>query len=136
MRRVDARLEVAARDVGPDRQPAGPDGRVAAEHVQPAPSEAEVLHDVEQLDRLLAAARRRLVGDDQVDVDVRVDEVAVGAAPHRAVDAHQAVLLRAGRGGNREGDQKRGRGTGEGIRNGGGGREGGDPSGMEETAAG
>lgn len=57
-------------------------------------SEAEVLDDVENLHRFLDVAHLRLLGDDQIDVHVSVDEVAVCAAPHRALYTHQAMLLK------------------------------------------
>lgn len=71
-----------------------PDGTVPAEQVEAPEPEAEVLDDVENLHRLLDVAHLRLLGDDQIDIHVGVDEVAVCAAPHRALNTHQAVLLK------------------------------------------
>jgi len=61
--------------------------------VQPPAAQAEVLDDVEDLHGLLHVAHLRLLGDDQVDVHVGVDEVSVGAPAHRAFDPHEAVFL-------------------------------------------
>lgn len=61
--------------------------------MQPPAAQAEMLDDVEDLDRLLHVAHLRLLGDDQVDVHVGMDEVAVGATTHRAFDSHETVFL-------------------------------------------
>lgn len=58
-----------------------------------------MLNDVEDLHRFLDVANLGLLGDDEVDVHVGVDEVAVGAAAHGALDAHEAVLLQTHRAG-------------------------------------
>lgn len=72
-------------------------GAVPPEEVEPPPPKAEMLNDVEDLHRFLYVANFRLLGDDEVDVDVGVDEVPIGAAAHGALDAHEAVLLQAHR---------------------------------------
>lgn len=54
-----------------------------------------MLNDVEDLHGFLDVADLGLLSDDEVDVHVGVDEIPVGAAAHGALDAHQAVLLRA-----------------------------------------
>lgn len=56
-----------------------------------------MLDDVEDLHGFLDVADLGLLGDDEVDVDVGVDEIPVGAAAHGALDAHEAVLLQAHR---------------------------------------
>lgn len=59
--------------------------------------QTEVLDDVEDLHRLLDVADFGLLRDDQVDVHVGVNEVAVRAALHGPFDPHEAVFLRTGR---------------------------------------
>jgi hypothetical protein len=49
---------------------------------------------VEDLDGFLQATVLVLFRYYQIDVDVGVDEVAVGGAPHRALDPHKTMLLR------------------------------------------
>lgn len=71
-----------------------PDSTVSPKQMETPESEAEVLDDVENLHRLLDVAHLRLLCDDQVDVHVGVDEFAVCAAPNRALNTHQAVLLK------------------------------------------
>lgn len=68
-------------------------GAVPPEEVKPPSPEAEMLNDVENLHGFLDVANFRLLSDDEVDVNVGVDEVPVGAAAHGALDAHEAVLL-------------------------------------------
>lgn len=70
-----------------------PDGTVSPEQMEASESEAEVLDDVKNLHWLLDVAHLRLLCDDQVNVHVGVNEVAICAAPHRAFNTHQAVLL-------------------------------------------
>lgn len=70
---------------------------VSPEEVKPPSPEAEVLNDVKNLHRFLYVADFRLLSDDEVDVNVGVDEVSVGAAAHGALDAHEAVLLQTHR---------------------------------------
>lgn len=95
LRGVQFVVEVGVGELVADGQPAGPDGRVASEQMQAPPAQAKVLDDVEDLDGLLHVAELLLLRYDEIDVDVGMDEVAVGGAAHRALDAHQAVLFGA-----------------------------------------
>lgn len=69
------------------------DGRVSSEQVQPPAAQAEVFDDVKDLHRFLYVSHLWLLSDNQVDVHVGVDEVAISAPPHCPLDSHQAVLL-------------------------------------------
>lgn len=93
VRIVRLAAEVAVGQLGADGQPARSDGHVPSEDVQTSPAQAEVLDDVENLFGLLDSAEFGLFRDDEIDVDVGVDEVAVCAAPHGALNTHQTVLL-------------------------------------------
>lgn len=66
---------------------------VPPKEVKPPSPEAEMLNNVKNLHRFLYVADFRLLCDDEVDVNVGVDEVPIGAAAHGALDAHEAVLL-------------------------------------------
>lgn len=61
--------------------------------MQPPAAQTEMLDDVEDLHRLFHISHLRLLGDDQVNVHVGVDEVAVDAPAHRPFDPHEAVFL-------------------------------------------
>ena len=84
---------VAVAQLGPDGQPARPEATVPPKHVEPPSTETEMLRNVEHLHGLVQAPDLGLLVDDQVDVHVGVDKVPVGGPAHRALDAHQAVLL-------------------------------------------
>lgn len=90
---VEIAVEIGIGELGADSQPAGTDARVAAEQMQTSSAQAEMLDDVENLDWFVVVAERLLLRNDQIDVDVCVDKVAVGGPPDGALDAHQAVLL-------------------------------------------
>lgn len=70
---------------------------VSPEEVKPPSPKAEMLNDVKNLHRFLYVADFRLLSDDEVDVNIGMDEVPVGAAAHGALDAHEAVLLQTHR---------------------------------------
>lgn len=59
----------------------------------PPASQAEVLDDVENFNRLFQGSVLGLLGNDEVYVDIGVDEISVCRPPHSAFDSHQAVLL-------------------------------------------
>lgn len=90
---VRVAVEVAVGQIRSDGEPTRSDGHVSAKDVQTATAQAEVFNDVEYLLGLLDTAKLGLFRDDQVDVDVGVYEVAVGASAYSALDAHQAVFL-------------------------------------------
>lgn len=90
---VSFRVEVAVCEGGSHRQPTWSNCAVPPEEVKPPSPEAEMLNNVKNLHGFLYVADFRLLSDDEVDVNVGVDEVAVGAAAHGALDAHEAVLL-------------------------------------------
>lgn len=86
-------VEVAVSQIRSDSKPTRPDGDISAKYVQTATAQAEVFDDVEYLLGLLDTAKLGLFRDDQIDVDVGVYEVAVGASAYSALDAHQAVFF-------------------------------------------
>jgi len=61
--------------------------------MQSPPPQTKVLNDVENFYWLLDIPKPILLGDYQVDINVGVNKVAVCRAPHRPLDAHQAMLL-------------------------------------------
>ena len=61
--------------------------------MQPSPTQAEMLDNVENLHRPVLVAVGGLLLDYQVDVHIRVNEVAICTASHRSLDSHQAMLL-------------------------------------------
>ena len=75
-----------------DGEPARPDARVSAEDVEAPLAEAKVLGDVKHLHRLLEGPRLRLLVDDEVDVDVGVDKVAVGGPADGALRGEMEIL--------------------------------------------
>lgn len=79
------------------RGPTWSNGAVPSEEMEASSPQTEVLDDVEDLHWLLDVADFGLFRDDQVDVHVGVDEVAVGAALHGPFDPHEAVFLGTGR---------------------------------------
>lgn len=56
--------------------------------IVPSSTEAKVFDYVEDLYRLLYGAVIGFLGYDEIDVDVRVDEIPVGGAPYCTLDAH------------------------------------------------
>jgi len=76
-----------------NRQPSGPDRRVLTKQMEAPAAKTEVLDDVENFHRFFRTAPRLLVCNDEVNVDVGMDEVSVGAPANGAFDSHQAVLL-------------------------------------------
>ena len=52
-----------------------------------------MLRNVKHLHRLVQAAHLGLLVDDEVDVHVGVYKVSIRGSAHRALDAHEAVLL-------------------------------------------
>lgn len=67
---------------------------VPSKQMKSSSSKAEMLNDVKNLHRFFYVADFRLFCDDEVNVNVRMDEVTICAATHRSFNAHEAVLLR------------------------------------------
>lgn len=70
-----------------------PDSAVPAKQVQPSATQAEMLNDVENLHWLLNVAHLWLLRNDQVNIHISVNEIAICAASNSAFDTHQTVLL-------------------------------------------
>ena len=90
---VSRPVVVTVAQIWPNGQPARPDTTVPPKHVQSSPAQTEVLGYVEHLHWLVQAANLGLLVNNEIDVHVGVDEVAVSGPAHGALDAHQAVLL-------------------------------------------
>lgn len=90
---VEVRIEIGIGQLGADGQPARTNIRVPTEQVQSPPPQAKVLYNVKDFDGLLQAPELFL-RDDQVNVHVCMNEVAVRRSSHRAFDPDQAVVLR------------------------------------------
>lgn len=90
---VNFDVEVAIGQSGTHSQPSWPDSAVSAKQVQPSTTQAEMLNDVENLHWLLNIAHLWLLCNDQVNIHISVNEIAICAASNSAFDTHQAVLL-------------------------------------------
>lgn len=69
---------------------------VTTEEMETTATKTEVFDDVEDLGGFVPisiSARGFSLTDDEIDVKVGVDEIAVDGATHSAVDAHEAVFL-------------------------------------------
>ena len=50
--------------------------------------------DVEYFNRFIQRTGASFLSDDEIDVHIGVDKIAVSAAPHGAFDAHEAMFLK------------------------------------------
>lgn len=87
-------IEVTVAEIWSDGEPARTNGGVPAKQVQPTPTQTKMLDHVEYFDGFLDAAVFRLFRNYEIDVDVRVDEVAIGASSNGSLYSHQTVLLK------------------------------------------
>jgi hypothetical protein len=85
-------IEVRSQDILTHRNPSTPQASLRPEQLKSASAQAEVFDEVVDLLRLIKTAKRRLLCNDDVGVDVSVDEVRVYGSPDRSFDPHQAVL--------------------------------------------
>lgn len=60
--------------------------------MQASPAQTKVLDNMKHFHRL-QAAKLLLLGDDQVNVHIRVDKVTVRRPAHRSLDPHQTMVL-------------------------------------------
>jgi len=56
--------------------------------MQAPAAKAEVLDDVEYFHWFFRAATLLLLSNDKVDIDIGVNKVTIGTAPHCALDSH------------------------------------------------
>lgn len=56
--------------------------------MQPSAAQTEVFNDVKDLNRLLYISHLGLLCDDQVNIDVCVDEIAIDTSAHSSFDSH------------------------------------------------
>lgn len=90
---IQISVEIRVGQLGSDGQPSRPNALVAPENVQTSSAQAKVFDDVKQFDGLVVTAKLLFLRDDQVNVHVGMNKVAIGRPAHRALDAHQTVLF-------------------------------------------
>ena len=93
--RVKIRVKVRVGQFGANGEPARSNGAVATEQVQPSSAKTEMLDYVKYLDGLLYGTVLGLFRYDQIYIDVRVNEIAVGGSSDGSFDAHQTVFFRS-----------------------------------------
>ena len=93
VRFVNASIEVRRGNLRANREPATPDGRFACEQVQTATAQTEVLDDMVQLQGFVRVAPFGFFADDQIDVDIRMNEIGVHRTADSTSNAHEAMLL-------------------------------------------
>ena len=85
------RFVVGVGDSRADGDPAGPNGGIAAEDVQSSTAEAEMFDEMKDFRRFFGTSIFGLFADDQIDVYVGVNKVAVRRTPHGSLVARKAL---------------------------------------------
>lgn len=93
--RIQITIEIGISQFWADRQPSGTNARITAKQMQSSTSQTEMLDDVEYFDWFIVIAKRFLFRNNEIDIDVGMNKIAISGASHGALDAHQAMLLRA-----------------------------------------
>ena len=83
---------VGVGDARPDGDPAWSDGRVAPEDVETAPAEAKMFDEMEDFRGFFRTPVFRFLPDDQIDIHVGVNKVAISRSTDCALEISEEIL--------------------------------------------
>lgn len=91
--RIQITIKIGIRQLWTYRQPSGTDARITTKQMQSPTSQTEMLDNVKYFNRFIVIAKRFLFRNNEININVGMNEIAVRGTSHGAFDAHQTMFF-------------------------------------------